>query len=97
MLAIMHAFYKWSHYLKGVTIPTEVLTDHQNLMYFQKPQNLNQRQARWVTDLQDYNFTIKYRPRKANSKADILLRQAGHKKGENNNQGVILLKEDLFV
>lgn len=57
MLAIMHAFHEWSHYLKGATIPTEVLTDHQNLTYFQK---LNQRQAQWVTDLQDYNFVIKY-------------------------------------
>ena len=34
MLAIMHVFYEWSHYLKGATIPTEVLTDHQNLTYF---------------------------------------------------------------
>ena len=31
MLAVMYAFYEWSHYLKGVKIPTEVLTDHQNL------------------------------------------------------------------
>ena len=34
MLAVMYAFYEWSHYLKGVKIPTEVLTDHQNLTYF---------------------------------------------------------------
>ena len=57
MLAIMHAFYEWSHYLKGATIPTEVLTDHQNLTYFRKPQNLNRRQARWVMDLQDNNWS----------------------------------------
>ena len=41
----MYAFYEWSHYLKGVKIPMEVLMDHQNLTYFKKPQNLNQRQA----------------------------------------------------
>ena len=74
MLAVMYAFYEWSHYLKGVSIPTEVLTDHQNLMYFQKPQNLNRQQAQWVMDLQDFNFIIKYCPGKANSKADILSR-----------------------
>ena len=34
MLAVMYAFYEWSHYLKGVSIPTEVLMDHQNLTYF---------------------------------------------------------------
>ena len=60
MLAVMHAFYEWSHYLKGVKVPTEVLTDHQNLTYFKKPQNLNRRQARWVMDLQEYDFVIKY-------------------------------------
>ena len=97
MLAIMYAFYEWSHYLKGVKIPTEVLTDHQNLTYFKKPQNLNRRQARWVMDLQEYEFVIKYRPGKANTKANILSRRAGHDRGENDNQGVILLKEELFV
>ena len=41
MLAVMYAFYEWSHHLKGVKIPMEVLTDHQNLTCFKKPQNLN--------------------------------------------------------
>ena len=41
MLAVMHAFYEWSHYLKGAKEIVEVLTDHQNLTYFRKPQNLN--------------------------------------------------------
>ena len=97
MLAMMYAFYEWSHYLKGVKIPTEVLTDHQNLTYFRKPQNLNRRQARWVTDLQEYNFEIKHRPGKSNTKADILSRRAGHPHGENDNQETVLLKEELFV
>ena len=97
MLAVMYAFYEWSHYLKGVKILTEVLTDHQNLTYFKKPQNLNRRQARWVMDLQEYDFVIKYRPGKANMKADLLSRRAGHERGETDNQGVILLKEELFV
>ena len=60
MLAIMHAFYEWSHYLKGTHEPVEVLTDHQNLTYFRKPQNINRRQARWILDLQEYNFFIKH-------------------------------------
>ena len=88
MLAVMHAFYEWSHYLKGVKTPTEVLTDHQNLTYFKKPQNLNRRQARWVMDLQEYDFVIKYRPGKANTKADLLSRRAGHDKGEDRKSVV---------
>ena len=97
MLVVMHAFYEWSHYLKGVKILTEVLMDHQNLTYFKKPQNLNRRQARWVMDLQEYDFVIKYWPGKVNAKEDLLSRRAGHEKGETDNQGVILLKEELFV
>ena len=58
MLAIMHAFDEWSHYLWGVQEQIEVLTDHQNLTYFRKPQNSNRRQAHWVLDLQEYNFVI---------------------------------------
>ena len=60
MLAVMQGFYEWAHYLKGNDAVTEVLTDHQNLTYFQKPQNLNRRQAQWTMDLQEYNFTIKH-------------------------------------
>jgi hypothetical protein len=40
-------------------------------------------------DLQEYNFTIKHRPGKANTKADLLSRRAGFPKGENNNENVI--------
>jgi hypothetical protein len=72
MLAIMHGFYEWAHYLKGNDEITEVLTDHQNLTFFRKPQNLNRRQAHWIMDLQEYNFTIKHQPGKANTKADLL-------------------------
>ena len=96
MLAIMQGFYEWAHYLKGNDAITEVLTDHQNLTYFWKPQNLNRRQARWIMDLQEYNFTIKHRPGKTNTKADLLSRRADYPRGENDNKDVILLKEGLF-
>ena len=97
MLAVMRAFYEWSHYLKGAKQIIEVLTDHQNLTYFRKPQNLNRRQARWVMDLQEYNFIIKHRSGKSNSKADILSWRTDHKPEGEDNEGVILLKEELFT
>ena len=78
MLAVMQGFYEWAHYLKGNDAVTEVLTDHQNLTYFRKPQNLNRRQARWIMDLQEYNFTIKHRSGKTNTKADLLSRRADY-------------------
>ena len=97
MLAVMRAFYEWSHYLKGAKQIIEVLTDHQNLTYFRKPQNLNRRQARWVLDLQEFEFIIKHRSGKSNSKADILSRHADHKSEGPDNTGVILLKEEMFT
>jgi len=72
LLAVMHALYEWSHYLKGAKEQIEILTDHQNLTYFRKPQNINQRQARWILDLQEYDFVLKHRPGKTNTKADAL-------------------------
>ena len=96
MLAIMYGFYEWAHYLKGNDQITEVLTDHQNLTFFQKPQNLNRRQARWILDLQEYNFKISHRSGKSNTKADLLSRRADYPKGENDNRDVVLLKEELF-
>ena len=50
MLAIMKALKKWRQYLVG-SGQFEIWTDHRNLTYFQKPQNLNRRQAGWVTRL----------------------------------------------
>src|SRR5258708_2284789 len=41
MLAIMHALDEWCHFLEGVTEKFEILTDHQNLAYFQDAQKLN--------------------------------------------------------
>ena len=93
----MHAFDEWSHYLRGAQEQIEVLTDHQNLTYFRKPQNLNRRQACWVLDLQEYNFIIKHRSGKSNSKADILSRRADHVTEEKDNENIILLKDHLFI
>ena len=97
MLAVMHAFYKWTHYLKGAKQVIEVLMDHQNLTYFRKPQNINRRQALWVLDLQEYNFVIVHHSGKSNSKTDILSRRPGFETGVNDNENIILLKDNLFV
>ena len=96
MLVVMQGFYEWSHYLRGYNAEVEVLTDHQNLTYFHKPQNLNQRQARWILDLQEYNFTIKHQLGKSNTKADLLSRRADYPQGKDDNRDIILLKQEHF-
>ena len=95
MLAIMTALGEWRHYLLTNQV-FEVWTDHQNLCYFQKPQKLNRRQARWITELQEYNFTLHHKPGKTNIKADILSRRADHNRGENDNEDITMLKSEWF-
>ncbi|SJL05427.1 uncharacterized protein ARMOST_08794 [Armillaria ostoyae] len=72
LLAIMLALAEWRHYLMGALEDVEIWTDHQNLQYFRKPQKLNRRQARWVTELAEYHFVLKHKPGTANVKADLL-------------------------
>jgi hypothetical protein len=96
LMAIILAFEAFRHYLIRHPLPVEVWTDHANLQYFCEPQKLNRQQARWLTQLQDYDYTLHHIPGKANSKDDLLSRQAGFDKGEDDNKKVTLLKPVHF-
>ena len=96
LLTIMTALTEWRHFLMGTPVLFEIWMDHQNLEYFRKPQKLNHRQARWVTDLANYHFTLHHHPGRTHVKADLLSRHAGHDKGESDNEDVTLLKPELF-
>ncbi|KAI8503655.1 retrotransposon-like protein 1 [Branchiostoma belcheri] len=52
----------------------EVYTDNNPLTYVLSTAKLNATGHRWVAELADYNFSIKYRPGKANADADVLSR-----------------------
>jgi hypothetical protein len=56
LLAIVHAFEAWRHYLKGSTHAIEVFSNHSNLTYFTTAQCLTRRQARWSIFLTRFNF-----------------------------------------
>ena len=47
MAAIIFAVQEWQHYLLDTRKEFIILTDHKNLEYFQKPQDLSCRQAQW--------------------------------------------------
>lgn len=96
LLAVMTALSEWRQYLLGAKETFEIFTDHKNLEYFQKPQKLNRRQARWVTEMQEYDFTLHHKPGKTMTKADALSRRAGHDKGQSDNENVTVLKEEWF-
>ena len=97
MMAIMDSLTEWRQYLMGSKEPFEIWTDHQNLQYFHKPQKLNRRQARWVTELAEYSFSLVHKPGKSMGKADALSRMTGLETGVNDNKDIILLKPEFFI
>ena len=56
LLVVIQALKEWRHYLMGTEHLVTVITDHKNLGYFKKPQNLSCREARWWLFLQEYNI-----------------------------------------
>jgi hypothetical protein len=52
--------------------------------------------AHWHVDLQEYDYKIQYIPGKENTPLDVLSQQLGADKGQEDNQGVIVLPPDRF-
>ena len=50
-----------------------------------------------MLELQDYDFVLNYKPGKQMTKADLLLRQVSHERGENDNKNLVLLDNFLFT
>ena len=96
MLAIIEALQEWRQYLLGASSPTEVWSDHLNLTYYQKPQNLSKRQANWISELADYDFTIHHLLGKLNNKADALSCRPDYTPSESDNQSILGLPNSLF-
>jgi hypothetical protein len=73
MLAIMHALARFIKYLVGAKFV--VRTDHNNLKYFLDQKDLNERQQKWVSKIQAYDFDIEFVKGKNNVVADALSRR----------------------
>ena len=70
MLAILHTLAKFRQYLVGSKFP--VKTDHNSLHYFLEQKKLNERQQKWVSKIQAYDFDIEYVKGKNNIVVDAL-------------------------
>lgn len=92
---LLHSFRNCSCPLNAIM--KFMIRNFTNLQYFKKPQNLNQWQAYWLTELQEFHFILHHIPGKANSKADILSCHPGFDQGQDNNYDVTLLPPTLFV
>jgi hypothetical protein len=73
MLAIMHALAKFRQYLVGAKFALR--TNHNNLKYFLDQKDLNERQQKWVSKIQAYDFDIEFVKGKNNVVADALSRR----------------------
>ena len=66
----MHALAKFRQHLVGVRFV--VRSDHNSLKYFLEQKDLNERQQKWVSKIQAYNFDIEFVKGKNNVVADAL-------------------------
>jgi len=73
MLAIMHALAKFRQYLVGNKF--KVKTNHNSLRFFLEQKELNERQQKWVSKVQAYDFEIEYVKGKSNVVVDALSRR----------------------
>ena len=96
MAAIIFALKEWCQYLLDAKNPFMILTDHKNLEYFTKSQDLSHWQACWKQILQEYHYVIQHCPGKTNP-ADPLSWRPDFEKGIKDNtqiQIVSLLKSE---
>ena len=67
MLAIIHAFKEWRHYLESPDSTVTVITDHEALLKFMDTKVLaRKRQTRWAEFLAAFDFKIEWRAGKRN-------------------------------
>src|SRR5437660_12881448 len=98
LFAIVCALKEWRHYLVGRE-SFEVWTDHKNLEFFKCPQTINSRQARWYALLQEFEFSVVYKPGSSNGRADALSRREDLGEGVENpdNKDVVMLPPARFL
>jgi hypothetical protein len=87
---------KWRHYLMCTKEPVLAYVDHANLAYYCHPQKINQRVARYIGMLADYNVKIIHKLG-VNNSADALLHQPDYGNGKGDNENITALPDHLFI
>lgn len=97
LLAVLRALREWRHYVIGSPHTTTILSDHQNLLYYQKPQNLKPRQARWSLEMSEYDIKLIHTPGQKMIQSDALSRRPDLMVDNNENDNLTMLPENLFI
>ena len=95
-MAIVYTFQAWRHICLSTPFPIDVYMDHNNLMYYQQPHKINQCVARYLMEMEEFNFQLIHKPRRIN-KVDVLLQNPGLDMGDDDNEDVVVLPEWLFI
>ena len=96
MAAIIFAVQEWRHYLLDAQKEFTILTNHKNLEYFRKPQDLSHWQVQWKQIMQEYHYVMEHHSGKTNPANPLSQRPDFEKGVESNNKQEILLPQYLF-
>ena len=94
MLAVIKALKKWRHHLMGAKTPVKVYSDHKNLTYFKKPQELEGRQARWYMKPLEYNLELIHQPAAKSARSDTLSRNPSWKENDKESTPITFIKPE---
>jgi hypothetical protein len=95
-LAIIFALKKVRHLVKDSPHKLLIYTDHDNLRYYQEPQKLDRRVARYLSFLADFDYELKHIVGTKNW-ADPLSRRPNHDDGKGDNEQMIALPSEVFA
>ena len=97
LYAIIYALDEWKYLLLGAEHTLTIHCNHKNLTYYRMPQCLTARQARWWTNLSCHNYQLIHIPGAKLPQADALSCCPDHAQGEEDDELITMLPEDLFV
>jgi hypothetical protein len=95
-MAVVWGLRNWRHLLVGSPYKIIVHMDHANLQYYQHPQKINRRVARYISTIADYNMELRHLPGPKN-RADPLSRRPDFDDGTLDNEEVTALPNELFA
>ena len=96
-LGIVQALKEWQHHVQGSGHTTMVHTDHKNLTYFQKAQELSDQQARWSLFLSEFYIKLQHLLGHKMILFNTLSWRPDHCPEEDKSEEAILLPDSLFL